>query len=521
MSIVTKGQQPCPSKGCNSSDAYFEYNDGHGYCFSCKTFFGKRGEDHEHGRLTDTLQLVASRGIPLSAYRKYDVLTKVSGEGEPLEVYFPYGEGSFKIRGFKEKTFHSRGDMTGGKLFGRDKFTAGQSKSITIVEGEYDALAAWEMLGSSWPVVSVRSSSSASKDCEANYDFLNSFERIYICFDADTQGESATKEVARLFDFNKVYHVRLGKHKDANEYLKNGDTNEFKFSWYNAKRFMPKGVISEYSDIEKVLNENSKEALATYPFSSLQDMTYGMRKGETVLITAQEGIGKTEVVRAIEYHVLKTTDVNVGIIHLEEDEKRSVQGLAGYELAMPAHLPDAELAVEDIVSAYKTLTKRDSRVHFYSHFGSDDPDVILDTIRFMASAAKCEIVFLDHITMVVTGSDMDDERRKLDYISTRLAMMTKELNFCLVLVSHVNDDGLTRGSRNISKVCNIRVHLDRDIEAATFENRNKTSLMVRKNRYAGHTGPAGVLMFDQSTFTIKEYDFDEAVKEQLNQLPDF
>jgi twinkle protein len=236
---------------------------------------------------------------------------------------------------------------------------------------------------------------------------------------------------------------------------------------------------------------------------------------------ALEGVGKTEIVGAMEYHVLKETDVNVGIIHLEEGEKRAIQRLAGYELAVPAHLPESELAKEDVLRAYEAACKRDSRVHLYSHFGSDDPDVILDTVRFMASVCGCKIIFLDHITMVVTGHETDDERRKLDYISTRLAMMAKELNFSLVLVSHVNDDGKTRGSRNISKVAHAHLHLDRDIEAAVMSDRNTTALTIRKNRFAGHTGPAGFLHFDPKTYKIQELTEDVAAERQLQDTPTF
>lgn len=519
MSQVSKGKLPCPSKECSSSDAYFEYDDGHGYCYSCKTFFKPDGE--EGMEQDSTFQYVAHRGISLKTFKKYNVKTQVSGDGRPTSVLFPYGESRFKIRGFNNKKFHSRGDMTGGKLFGLDLFTNGQSRAITITEGEYDALAAYEMLGSTFPVVSVRSSSSAVQDVESAYSFINSFDKIYLCFDADKPGQDAVAEVARLFDFNKVYHVQLGAHNDANAYLQGNDTKDFLFAWHNAKRFMPKGIISDFSEIQSVLKYEGQDSICSLPFPTLQEMTYGLRTGETTLITALEGIGKTEIVGAIEYHVLEETDENIGIIHLEEDEKRTIQRLAGYQLSLPAHLSDTELGVEDILRAYKVLCKRDSRVHLYSHFGSDDPTVILDTIRFMVSVCKCKIIFLDHITMVVTGFETDDERRKLDFISTRLAMMAKELDFSLVLVSHVNDDGRTRGSRNISKIAHTHVHLDRDVTAASLEQRNTTKLTVRKNRHSGHTGPAGYLSFNPKTFKIQELTEDVAVERQLENTPDF
>jgi hypothetical protein len=108
--------------------------------------------------------------------------------------------------------------------------------------------------------------------------------------------------------------------------------------------------------------------------------------------------------------------------------------------------------------------------------------------------------------MLVTGfaETEQDERKTLDRISTRLAMMTRELDFTLFLVSHVNDEGRTRGSRNIAKVADLIVHLERDIEAMDTDERNTTKLVCRGNRFAGKTGPAGQLVFDPKTFKIKE-----------------
>ena len=116
----------------------------------------------------------------------------------------------------------------------------------------------------------------------------------------------------------------------------------------------------------------------------------------------------------------------------------------------------------------------------------------------------CKRIFLDHITMVVSGLAGDDERRALDYISTRLAMMVEELDFTLFLISHVNDEGQTRGSRNIGKVADLRIDLHRDLMAENEIARNTTKLVVTKNRYAGRTGPTSNLYFDPDTYVLSE-----------------
>src|SRR5690606_5904365 len=256
-------------------------------------------------------------------------------------------------------------------------------------------------------------------------------------------------------------------------------------------RFLPGGILASYSDFDQIIDDDIEKPAVPYPFAGLQDMTYGIRTGELVLLTAQEGMGKTEIFRAIEHHLLKTTDDNIGILHLEENKARTLKGYVNYEVQQPVHLPEFALSKEDLKKHLRLATGRDERLHIYSHFGSDDPDVILSTIRFMAGACGCKYVFLDHITMVVSGLQGDDERRALDYISTRAAMMVEELDFTLFMISHVNDEGKTRGSRNIGKVADLRIDLSRDLKAVDDRTRNTTFLTVSKNRFAGKTGPAG------------------------------
>lgn len=451
---------------------------------------------------------VSLRGISDKTMAAFDVRAVANSfTSEPEKLIFPYGDDSQKVRLLKSKDFIAYGKMSSASLFGKDKFVPGQNMAITITEGELDALSVYQMLGSKYPVVSVRSSSTAREDCSRAREYLNSFDRIYLCLDNDPPGEKATKEIASLFDINKLYFVKLGAFNDPNEMLQAGKEKEFVSIWFNAKKFVPRGIISEFEEIEKALHKQTNIAKVSYPFPTLQEMTYGIRAPELIAVLAQEKIGKTEFIRNIEYHILKNTDEKIGIIHLEEDEKRSIQGLVGLHLQQPVHLPDCMVSLADQFDAYKSLVKTADRTFFYPHFGSDDPNVILDIVRSMVAVLGCKFIFIDHITMLVTGYEGDDERRKLDYLSTKFVEMTRELDFTMFLISHVNDDGKTRGSRNITKVADVIISLNRDIEAVDENSRNTTFVTVRGNRFSGRTGPAGVLRFSPETFTLTELSY--------------
>lgn len=512
---------PCPvcrQEGRDrNGDNAGRYDDGHIYCFAGHGLLNSNSSVDEELTLNNnyTYEYLGQRGISRETMEFYGVQTKVNASGIPVAVGIPYGSYSV-IRTLPEKAFKTAGDGSAPLLFGQDRFNQGSANAITVSEAGFDAMSIYEAFGRRYPSVATRSASTAEQDCIRSHKYLDSFESIYLCFDNDQAGLEATRRVAALFDPNKVFLVNLDKWKDANEALQDSP-EELRKIWYNAKKWQPKGVVSTLQEFYEILRREDKTTIGTYPFATLDAMSYGIRSGELVLLTALEKIGKTEVLRAIEYHLLNSTKENMGIIHLEEQEKRSVQGLVGYELSLPVHLPDSGVSLADQEQALAKLVGDRSRLSIYSHFGSDDPDDMVNMVGYLARVNKCKFIFLDHLTMLVTGMEGDDERRKLDYLSTKLARLTRELDFTLFLVSHVNDEGQTRGSRMPSKLCDLEISLSRDKEAIDPSVRNRTHLVVRNNRFGGITGPAGHLTFDPKTFKLTE-EVQDASSQDLGNL---
>lgn len=447
-----------------------------------------------------TYEYLPWRNITRETFEFYGVLTKVDALGSPVSVGFPYSGGGAKVRSRRTKEFYWSGETKPG-VFGLNKFDPGAQKAIIITEGELDACSYWQVIRS--PVVSVQSASSAGRDVAAVRSEINLYERIYLAFDNDAAGRDATAAVARLFDYNKVYVVRFGTRKDANEYLQHGEGDELRNLYYNAKKYLPASIVNSFADFKDILKETVKQGVP-YPWPTLNAMTYGIRTGETVLLKAPEKVGKTAIMHAIEFNILKETDSNVAAIYLEEPKLRHLQAIAGLELKRPVHLPDSGVSDADVFAAVQKAVGVDERLHLYSHFGSDDPDVLVDTIRFLVTARGCKYVLFDHISMAVSANKGDDERRALDYLSTRLEMLVKELDFALIMVSHVNDLGQTRGSRYLTKVSDITIDASRDTLHADEKERRTIHLSIPYNRFCSATGFAGNLVFDPATYTLHE-----------------
>src|SRR5690606_34811850 len=200
---------PCPCG--RSSDAFCIREDSSGMCFSCnKSFSRKELIEQDMVDVSYEYGFMGHRSISKKTFETYGVLTK-SLNGQGIEVAFPfYGPDDIecvKIRELDRKNFQVKGlGFKDCRMFGQDIFDPGSKKSITIFEGEFDAMAGYEMLRGNSACVSLKSGSgSAQSDLRKQYDYINSFDRIYICFDNDKPGQDAVRSIQGLFDFRKVY----------------------------------------------------------------------------------------------------------------------------------------------------------------------------------------------------------------------------------------------------------------------------------------------------------------------------
>lgn len=510
MSKWAKVGQPCPCG--KSSDAYCVDKQGDGFCFrgDCNKVFNKESEIVNPEGVAK-IEFYPHRGLSRATLEFYDLRTKFIND-VPVETGFYYPEEKgFKFRRHgdnvpKNLRFYTTDGLLSPGLWGKDKFDPGSKDSITICEGMYDAPSMYEILHGQSACVAVTASGNAKRDVVKDYEYINSFAKIYLCFDNDDAGRSAVSTIVPLFDYNKIYHVRFHKYKDPNEYLEKQETAELREAWRNARRFAPESIINTFAEIEKSLEDAQDEILATWPFKCLNDKLYGIFAGEVTVVKAPEGVGKTSFFGALEHHVLKTTKIPIAIIHLEEKNSRSIKRIAGYEIGVDAIKPGNNLTNKDVLDAYrKAVGDDENRTHIYSSWDVQDEDHFLNNIRFMVVSAGVRIVFLDHITWLGTGLVDEDERKKLDRLTQKLKLMAEELGFALIEISAINDDGKTRGSRNISKSADNVLFMNRDITAFDPEIRSMTEFIIEKTRL-GEAGPAGAIRKNHETGRLEDIE---------------
>jgi len=233
-------------------------------------------------------------------------------------------------------------------------------------------------------------------------------------------------------------------------------------------------------------------------------------------------MGKSSVMRELMYHIMGSTLDNIGLLALEESTRSTAFNIMSVEA-------DARLYIKEVRDQYTPEQLRDwqaktvgsGRFFAFDHFGSISNDEILDRIRYMAKALDCKWVFLDHLSILVSGQeDFGDERKSIDILMTKLRSLVEETGIALMLVSHLrrpsgdrgHEEGREvslshlRGSASIAHLSDSVIALERNQQAEDVVEANTTTVRILKNRYTGDTGVACHLHYNKETGRMTQID---------------
>ena len=526
-----------PCDECGSSDANHHYPDGHTFCYSCKTHKPAKKvttmatvQPTHSNSLNATARLaeyndIPDRKITKDTARKFNTLTKKKGSMTTHHIYQYYdSKGNHicnKVRDTANKKFWSEGSMSEAGLFGQNVFTQ-KAKFITITEGEVDAMSAYQLMGSQWPVVSLKNgAASAVSNCKQSFEYLNQFGNIVLCFDNDKAGKKAANEVAEIFEPNKCKIMQLDL-KDANECLKVGMKSEdFINAWWASKPFTPAGIINLHDLGDSLYDEDYCET-CLYPWSNLNEKTYGMRTGELVTFTSGAGMGKSSIMRELMHHLMMNTKDNIGVLAMEESVRNTAFNIMSVEANARLYIKEVrDKFTRDELKGFQAKTLDSGRFFAFDHFGSISNDEILGRVRYMAKALGTKWVILDHLSILVSGQeDNGDERKSIDILMTKLRSLVEETGIGLILVSHLrrpsgdrgHEDGREvslshlRGSASIAHLSDSVIALERNQQADDEQAANTTTIRILKNRYTGDTGISCYLHYDKETGRMTQID---------------
>ena len=557
--------QPCPHLECGSSDAFgFDSDKGYGGCFSCGNGYPSKGmtihgwakdkyplkpmkpraagdsswetkEEQEANNYWDNYVMdtddidesadvleedayeavgvvkeakVSDRNILSSTFKHFGVKVFTDDNDVVIKHVYPYPAGGTKTRlclHKKPKKFPCDGDIS--SLFGLNLFPPSSSRQVTVTEGECDAMAVWQMIqggGYTNPVVSVPSATVGAKVWANVKSYLDSFDKIILSVDNDKAGNELAETMAKMF-LGKVYRVNHGLHKDANDFLMAGQGDAFKKAWWAAKKVKDESILSNPDDYINLYKESPDFEYFKTGIPELDRKMLGICKGYITLIQSPTGTGKSEVMRYLEYQLLKNSDYRVASCRKEETKVRSLLGLVSYDLGTNVTLKKFvdEKGLDDEVQESITKLTQDERFVTFSIDETQTNDETMSQLNYLISAMDIDYLFIEPIQDIVSGANASEKEGKLSDLFTRMGNMCGETGVGIVVIAHENTQGGAMYSSMITKKAGFKIILQGDRESDDPTERNRTYIEIKeKNRVGLGFGPAGAVDFDIETYML-------------------
>ena len=470
---------------------------------------------------------MSQRRISESTMRRFEVRTECDEvDGSSKAVYYPYHDHDGTVVGYKKrllpKEFSVVGKIKG--LFGM-KQCKNNAKLLVLVEGEADCLAGWEILqskGKDYNICSIPNGANDSGQLDQTLlkemEWITKHEKVLVILDSDAPGKATAKALAEaLCSQTKVAVVNLLK-KDTAKYWEDDDAGGWWSCILNAKQYHPEEIV-EGKDIDLQALRTPKKPGVVLPYPALQKMTWGLRRGEITLVTAASGIGKSTFVKELAYHICKDghTVANIALETQMEDVARSY-------VAMDNNVPAHRLIFNPTCIEQEAYDKsvewmfRSNKMHFFRHWGSINPEALKAKMLYFARALGVDFIVLDHVSMVIAGTESDNERKDIDKLFEAMTQICTETGVGIIPIIHLkrvqgkklnhgDEVELTdlRGSSGAEQMSFNVWALERNQQG---ENKDLVKIRVLKNRSLGFTGLADHLVYDHDTGRLELFEGD-------------
>lgn len=575
-------------KACGSSDALSVYQhideDGEvyydAYCWSCNQVY-----DHEmiakssiagdlgleyNGKVSGNVKLTkASKAEPLTkeqaqtlmkqigykakGYRGikdefvkyYGCLTKLDQNGEVEARYYPETTdgkvAGYTIRKHPKNFRQPRLGKTGmsSDLYGQVRWRKGSGKYVLVVGGQEDCHAALEMFVEynrargqddydPFPIVSpTTGEGSAYKQLAAQYDWLDSYDNIYLALDSDKAGREAVERCIEVLPAEKV-HIVTWSGKDPNDMLQKGKQKQFIRDFYNAKPYIPDSVKTSKDADDEMEIEISRPKIPLPPFmSKLQDlMAGGIPLGYLVNLGAQTGGGKTTIANEMIYYWVFNSPYPVGILTLELNAGQYQTTMLSRHIGHKIHLiEDPQEALEFVQQDWVREKRRELREHDDGrprYVLLDGRDGTLEDVRLqiekLIKKYGCKFIIIDPINDLFEGVSLEDQTAFIKYLKSVLTSGISILNVCHITKGETKTDKngklimrlLTEddfaGVSNIAKSGGCNILASRNKQSDNEVAKNTTLIDVPKCRWTGRSGRAGEWYYEIDTHTIHDYE---------------
>lgn len=547
MSSTFLRHETCPK--CGSVDNVAVYSDGFKRCYTpgCDYMVKSDGSIGSYtsggSHSSFALQtgkhphfLEKQRGLSPEAIKKFGVKLIKSQQGL-VQTLFPYYLNNVpvaaKYRDCKdaqgnnvwgEKQFKFAGDSQGCKLFGMQTYDP-RRKKLVIVEGELDAIAAWQHCWWEFNVVSIGTGAQgAATSIKQHIDWVSQHEEIIILFDGDTAGQEAAQSAIELFPPGKAKIAQLPNgYKDPCDMTAADKGHDILDALRNAQGITPRGVLTKEevknNTLRYLLDYEQRRGVST-GYAQLDSLIGGFMPGELITLVGGTGVGKTSYTLNLTYNASVMSKLNTLFVPLEMTHQTVVSRLTEIELGQKVIVQSGGCPVdrEQLEPALDNVLEH---LDVYNHVGALTPRKLIDVIEYYVRANKTRVVVIDHLHAAVNSLGEENSVKGIDWFVGELKRVALQFNLTIILVSHQSRNSQqdpedckaslsrVRGSAGVAQNSDAVLGLERVRTANVFK-----VVTLKAHRLFGTYGEIA-FRYNPETLRILENDYEQETQGEI------
>jgi twinkle protein len=291
------------------------------------------------------LDWLMGRGLSSTTIEAFKIVEQVH-DGKTYAL-FPYLRDGEYVNG-KYRNVADKKDMRqeGGAepcLFGWHLIDP-RCRRVAICEGEIDAMTLHQV---GIPALSVNAGAGNHQWIDNDWERLDRFSEILLCYDNDDAGNKGVREVAARLGIDRCKVVHFGEYKDANEAFQAGAEPSRFAHWIASGQTLDPDELRQLADFWDEVKASfwPAEGLVHHSpvlsFCGRDEDWFEFRRGEVTLWTGYNGHGKSLLLNQVQIGLMQQGEkfcVFSGEMIPREQGRRMAKQLTGIDRPTAAYL---------------------------------------------------------------------------------------------------------------------------------------------------------------------------------------
>lgn len=302
-----------------------------------------------------------------------------------------------------------------------------KTRAVAITEGEIDAMTLHQ---AGIPALSVNAGAGNHQWIENDWDRLERFSEIFVCFDDDEAGQKGAIEVVQRLGIERCRLVKFGA-KDANQWLQDGACGEdFQGALKDGKSIDPQELVCMadfFGQVKALLYPAAVDApLPRLMVGDRYEDVFEFRVGELSVWTGINGHGKSLMLNQVLIGLMAQGErvcIFSGEMPPAVQGKRLVRQLSGLARPTPAYIDAMGVWVRD-------------RMWIFNTVGSASIARLLEVFRYAAKRYGIKHFVIDSLMMTDVPEDGPGAFSAQKDAIQKIAAFAKQCRAHVHLVAH-------------------------------------------------------------------------------------